>query len=384
MSLNSRPVSDVIFAFFGVSYTASLARAKIMPEDRFVDALFADERVERLIVADPYRNYAGVLRDRLKGVREPPFPATTRRSLYSPRRLRRTTPANPARTVARYERGLRNLAKRRGLERPALISADPLLAGFGRLEWAGPVTYYGWDDWSASKPHERWWPAYEEAYRRMRETGRRAVGVSQGIIDRVAPTGLAAVIPNGILPDEWREFGPAPEWLTELPGPRFGYAGALDSRVDVDLVAQVARAFPGGSVVIIGPLIDPPHFEPLRRIPNVTIAPAVGRAEVAAFIHALDACLIPHARNDLTRSMSPLKLFEYLAAGRPVAAVDLGPIAAVASPRVVLVGESEDFGAGAARALEIGPAPEEERQAFVAENTWERRFEHLLDLALAE
>src|ERR1700754_5163978 len=104
MSLNSRPVSDVIFAFFGVSYTASLARAKIMPEDRFVDA-----RGERLIVADPYRNYAGVLRDRLKGVREPPFPATTRRSLYSPRRLRRTTPANPARTVARYERGLRNL-----------------------------------------------------------------------------------------------------------------------------------------------------------------------------------------------------------------------------------------------------------------------------------
>src|SRR5262249_13945359 len=122
---------------------------------------------------------------------------------------------------------------------------------------------------------------------------------------------------------------------------------------------------------------------PLRSLPNVTIAPAIGRAEVAAFIHALDACLIPHARNDLTRSMSPLKLFEYLAAGRPVAAVDLGPIASVRSPRLVLVGEHDDFGAGAGRAVEIGPAPEEERLAFVTENSWERRFELLLDLALA-
>ena len=353
-----------------------------MPEDRLVDALFEDARVRRLIVAEPYRSVAAYARDVVKRQSGTSFPATPDRSLYAPRRLRRTTPVEPSREIARYESGLRRLAARRGLERPAIISADPLLAGYGRFDWAGRVTYYGWDDWAASRPHKRLWPAYEEAFARMRAEGRTVVAVSQGILDRVGTTGPAAVIPNGIEPSEWLKPPPPPDWLTALPQPRFGYAGSLDSRVDVGQLAAVADAFPDASVVIVGPLMDIPHFEPLQARANVTIAPPQDRAGIAAFTHGVDVCLIPHARNDLTRSMSPLKLFEYLAAGRPVAAVDLAPIAAVGSPRVVLVPEGGDFAAAAARALELGPASEEERQRFIADNAWQRRFERLLALAL--
>ena len=91
-------------------------------------------------------------------------------------------------------------------------------------------------------------------------------------------------------------------------------------------------------------------------------------------IGGADVCLIPHARNELTAAMSPLKLFEYLAGGRPVAAVDLPPIAAVRG-RVVLVGEGEDFVPAVGSALELGPAPEDERLAFVREHAWSGRFE---------
>ena len=59
------------------------------------------------------------------------------------------------------------------MDRPAVITAHPVLAGFGRFEWARSVTYYAWDDWSASVPHQRWWDAYEESFRRLRETGSR-------------------------------------------------------------------------------------------------------------------------------------------------------------------------------------------------------------------
>ena len=55
-------------------------------------------------------------------------------------------------------------------------------------------------------------------------------------------------------------------------------------------------------------------------------------------IHAADVCVVPHRLNRLTMAMSPLKLYEYLAGGRPVAASDLPAVRAV-DPRIVLVQE---------------------------------------------
>jgi hypothetical protein len=81
--------------------------------------------------------------------------------------------------------------------------------------------------------------------------------------------------------------------------------------------------------------------------------------------------------------MSPLKLYEYLAAGLPVAAVDLPAIASVSPTRTALAHGADDFVAAVDRALELGRASEADRLAFIHANTWERRFEHLLDLALA-
>jgi teichuronic acid biosynthesis glycosyltransferase TuaH len=80
-------------------------------------------------------------------------------------------------------------------------------------------------------------------------------------------------------------------------------------------------------------------------------------------------------------AMSPLKLYEYVAAGRPVAAVDLPPMRGI-GPRVILVDEGGDYPAAVARALELGPAPEDERQAFLAHNSWKRRHDELIALAL--
>jgi teichuronic acid biosynthesis glycosyltransferase TuaH len=375
---------DVVFAFFGVSWAASVGRGRIMPEDRLAGALVEHPRVRRLLVADPYRSLAGEARSRLRGGDGAAFPRSETRTLHSPLRWRRSDPARPARAMCRYEQRLRRAALARGLERPALIVAHPLLAGFGAFEWAGPVTYYAWDDWTASEPHRRWWPAYDDAFARLRDSGRRVCAVSDGILRRVAATGPQAVVPNGIEPAEWLAPGEPPAWFRALPRPRLLYVGSLDSRVDVGQVEAVARAFDSGSVTLIGPMLEPDHFAPLRALANVTVRGPAGRADVSGLIAHADAGLVPHVRNALTQSMSPLKLYEYLAGGRPVAAVDLPPIAATRDPRVVLVGPGDGFAAAVGRALEIGPAGDAERKAFVQANSWDRRFERLLDVALAE
>ena len=167
------------------------------------------------------------------------------------------------------------------------------------------------------------------------------------------PSGPTLLVPNGIDPGEWDEPSPAPGLVLRPPGPRLLYAGTLDARIDADLVAATARRFPEGSVVLVGAMPDPAHLEPLRALPNVHVRRAVPRAEIAALIAAADACLVPHVRTQQTMAMSPLKLYEYVAAGRPVAAVDLPPMRGI-GPRVVLVGENGDYPVGRGRGARSG------------------------------
>jgi glycosyltransferase involved in cell wall biosynthesis len=374
---------DLVFGFFSVSWAGAVERELIMPEDRLADALTRDPAVRRLLVANPYRSVAGKAAAVVRRRAEAPFPSSATRSLYAPLRLRRTDPVDPERTIARYEAGVRRAARRAGLERPAVITAHPLFAGYGAFDWAGPVTYYAWDNWSASEPHRPWWPAYDEAYARIRATGRRTCAISQHALDRIGGTGPKAVIPNGLEPAEWSSLGEPPGWFAARPRPRLLYVGTIDSRVDTNQVRAIAEAYPEGSLTFVGNVMDPAHFETLSDLENVAFFPLISRAELIPVIGAADACLIPHVRNELTEAMSPLKLFEYLAGGRPVAAVDLQPIAAVDSDRVALGPVGGDMRPVVARALEIGPASEADRLAFVDANAWSRRFSRLLDLALS-
>lgn len=378
---------DLAYVFSLVTWHAAQRRGMGASEDRLVQTLLAAD-LRRVLVCEPFRSAPVRLARRPFERDTPPFPASERAALCSPVRLRRHDPTDLAaleRTCVAYERVMQRAAQRLGMERPALIVGHPILAGFGRFEWAGPVTFYAIDDWTAYGPNRAWWPAYHASFQRVREHQRRVVAVSGEIIERIAPTGPALVVPNGIDPDEWLAPGRPPGWLAQPAGPRLLYVGSLDRRVDVDLVRAAARAVPDGSLTLVGPMLDEAHLAPLRSEPNVTFHGSVGRAEVVALIAAADACLIPHARTPLTEGMSPLKLYEYLAAGRPVAATALPPIARVGHPRVALAsGDPRAFADAVRRALAIGPAPADERLRFLRDNSWRRRHEPLLELALRD
>jgi glycosyltransferase involved in cell wall biosynthesis len=207
------------------------------------------------------------------------------------------------------------------------------------------------------------------------------VAVSQAIVDRIGPTGPSAVVPNGVAPEEWRSPATAPSWFTALSSPRILYVGVLDDRLDVQALHEVAARFSRGTVVLLGPVGDRKALEPLRGVANIRIEPPVGRLEVAGLVHAADVCVMPHRSNRLTAAMSPLKLYEYLAGGRPVAATDLPPVRAV-DPRIVRVRDGESFADGVAEALDRGPLVEDDRLAFIDANSWQRRHDDLLALAL--
>jgi glycosyltransferase involved in cell wall biosynthesis len=102
-----------------------------------------------------------------------------------------------------------------------------------------------------------------------------------------------------------------------LARPRLGYFGVIDERIDVELLAAIARARPDWQIVMLGPVvkIDP---EILPRRPNIHYLGMKPYAELPRYIAGWDVAIMPFARNDATRFISPTKTPEYLAAGRPV------------------------------------------------------------------
>jgi glycosyltransferase involved in cell wall biosynthesis len=372
---------DVVFSFAYASWGTAVTRGMCFSEDRMVETLLAHPDVRRLLVVETPRSLPLKLaRDAMHS--PPRFPESETASLYGPTRLRRQDPAGVRaleRSFRRWDSQVRRVAERRGLERPALITTHPLVAGFAPLEWASSVTFYAYDDLAASQPLRRLWPAYREAYRRVRESGRAVAAVAPAILEQIQPTGPSAVVPNGVDPEEWAEPGPAPAWFTKLPGPRLLYVGSLESRVDVGAIASAAEAMPDASFVLIGPLLDAAHFESLRGLSNVHFFPPASRAEVVALVATADACLIPHVDSPLTRAMSPLKLYEYLAGGAPVAALDLPPVRNVSS-RVII---RDDLTEAINAALTLGRSPEPERLKFAQDNSWQLRQGSIVGMALA-
>lgn len=375
---------DLVFTFWNETWTDSVFR-QFMTPDRLAQALLTRPEVGGLLYADSYRMGLTQFVRRLQGRRPAEAPKRAHPTgVVSPVRLRRKDGMGEAslrRTYAAYDRRLRAAADKLGLERPAVITTNPFYAAFAPLEWAGPVTYFAYDDWAAHDAFSRWSPDFLRAYAEIRRRSHRVCAVSQHLLDRIDPAGPALVVPNGVMPDEWQAPCRAPDWLADLPKPHILYAGAIHSRLDMAAIREVAARFPHGSLLFVGPTAHEDVANELRRIPGVHVWGALTRELIVGLTRAADVCIMPHQRTPLTASMSPLKIYEYCAAGRPSAATDMPPVQNI-HKQVVLVPEGASFADGVERALALGPMAEAERQAFVQANAWRGRHDSILGLAL--
>lgn len=379
---------DALFTFSIETYNDAVQRGMMRPPDRLLATLLEHPDIRRVLVANPPRSAPARLLRAVVGRGDAPFPSTPEHTLHTPLRLRRSDPTTLRglqKTYEHYDASLRRAAKEAGLDQPAAITTNPLVAGFSSLDWASGVTFYARDDWSVYTPRRQYWSGYRAAYQNIRERGHAVVAVSQQIIDRIEPTGPHAVVPNGVEPTEWQGPRPAePDWLAGIPHPRALYVGTLDTRLDVEGLVVLAAARPDVQLILLGHQDRslPGYLDPLRESANIHILPAVGRQPLVAAIRNVDVCLVSHRRTELTSAMSPLKVYEYLAGGCPVISVDLPPVRSIRG-RIILVDTVADFADVVDSALALGQATEAERQAFISANSWRSRHESIIRIALA-
>jgi glycosyltransferase involved in cell wall biosynthesis len=190
-------------------------------------------------------------------------------------------------------------------------------------------------------------------------------------------------LPNAVEPPG--PPAPRPSDLDHLPRPIFGYAGTLhESRLDIELIVASARSRPSATFAFLGPdLLARRARRRLFSAPNVRYLGVRPHAEVRAYVEAFDVCLIPHRVTDFTRSLDPLKVYEYLAAGRPIVSTPL-PVAPELAEHLTYAGSANELVGLAERELEAdGPSRQRARRAAVSEHTWAARAD-TVEQVLAE
>ena len=277
---------------------------------------------------------------------------------------------------------IRRATRRLGFQRPIVWAYVPQAEALLDVLVPAVVVYHCVDDIAAQ-------PGVDAASFRAAEQrfARRAdlVLVSAPALGRRLRPIAANVIEAPNVADTERfaqalEPGPIDPALRDLPPPRIVFTGAVvATKVDFGLLGELARLRPSWSFVLVGPVGpgDPStDVSPLRAQPNIHLLGPRRHADLPLLLRGADAGIIPYARNALTESIFPMKVYEYLAAGLPVVATELPALADV--PEVETAPDAEGMVALLDSAL--APATQEarkQRSRTVAAHSWDRRLEEI-------
>ncbi len=179
------------------------------------------------------------------------------------------------------------------------------------------------------------------------------------------------------------QAAPAITRLAGLPRPRIGYVGALNEKLDFDLLAAVAQQRPDWQLVLVGALDltgDPHKADGLKGLPNVHWLGRVPVEQVPLVIDAMDVCLLPYEQSPWTAAIDSLKLYEYFACGKPVVATDVPAVhAPFAEGLVRIAADRSSFAAQVEAALQepANATAVSQRRAAAAANTWDARVSQI-------
>lgn len=179
---------------------------------------------------------------------------------------------------------------------------------------------------------------------------------------------------------QYEHFSRCPSQVFKDPQGRkiIGYYGAIAEWFDLDLVEAVARRFSKHLVLLVGDDTAGARSK-LQHLNNVQFAGEVAYATLPYYLYAFDVCLLPFKVIPLTLATNPVKVYEYLSAGRSVVSVDL-PEMRQFGDLIRTANNTDSFIDAVATVLTAKPDLQmyAQRQAFAAAQTWSHRVTKLI------
>ncbi len=199
--------------------------------------------------------------------------------------------------------------------------------------------------------------------------------------DRVATYFNAAEV--SIFHKVWTKRYPRPEELRVRSGKVIGFVGNLDGlRIDYSLLKKVAEAYPQYTILLVGPInVQEPTDVGLFAMPNVILTGSRRLDELPPLLQYMDCVLIPFRCNTLTQSIYPLKINEYLAAGKAVVSTCFSDDICSFEDHIYLANDTPEFISQIKAALaENDPIMVQRRIDLANTNTWTARIAQLWKL----
>ncbi len=282
---------------------------------------------------------------------------------------------------------LRWICNRVGIKRPLTYTYVPYSHLAIKIVGSKKVLYEKVDDLAAASGLVRKHTVQKLEAKLLKITGAVIVTATRLKIMLVGRHKHVEVIPNACEVSHFRKTMTAKPAgaIAEIPRPRVGFVGMFAYWLDQDLIAHLADSYQNWQFVFIGPVST--NVDKLRRYANVHFIGRVLYRDLPNYMAGIDVFINPYKRDDVAESCSPLKVFEYLAAGRPVVSVPMPEVMRFA-PDLRIADNYFEFGKAIKALLEMDGAERTRLQnrltALVERDDWSDRFRRTQDVLRKE
>ncbi len=254
---------------------------------------------------------------------------------------------------------------------------------FRNMDWKVKKIYYIVDDTCEFDYFQK---RKEAIFREENETIKHAdlvIATSQPLLDRVKPLNRNVhLLSHGVdlevfmVTDEFT----IPQDLMSISKPIVGFVGNISTWVNLELVFEMAALIPEVSFVMVGPVSN--SYQRPKGIDNVHFLGPKDKKHISSYCKNFDIGIIPFKENKLVKSVNPLKLLEYLAAGLPVVSTPMSAMHGLEDLDVYLESKAEGFKNRIRNILnnKIKTKNRQERVQFARNNSWEFKVKTLVDI----
>ena len=160
-----------------------------------------------------------------------------------------------------------------------------------------------------------------------------------------------------------------------------GYFGAIERRIDYQILEATFKANPDWALVMAGPTQDEYIPSTIKEMPNVRF---IGKYEydvLPSLIYSVDVAMIPFKMEDASRSIYPLKLYEYMSTGKPIVCTMFNPDLLIPiTDKLYVARNTSEMEEAIERALSEDDIEKQlSRKTFASMNTWEHRAKRFLN-----
>ncbi len=257
---------------------------------------------------------------------------------------------------------------------PIVWSANPLFTGWLDALPHTTTVFDCVDNWAEHSvyAHER--DRLTANYSTIAKRADVIFTVSRELLSLFPNHPSAHAIFNGVRPFDHVAFHQATQEKI-----RVGYVGVIQDRIDTAILDELS-AHADIRVTLFGPVWN--NFDAARYATNPFITFTKQLAphdQLPELLRKQDVMIIPHRNTAFTRSMNPMKLYDYLACGKPVVSTPLADLAPDLAPFVHIASTPQEFLAAVRAAAKENSQQEQlARMQATAAHTWTKKVHEMM------